>query len=187
MPFETARRAYFADKTWPLELRRGYTSPTQALLRIPFEEGPSYLFRGGFPIAANQFLFWTTYCTIYTFHKDKYYWLWQYNDFGYDYCKVLNMSVAFAIASVVAYPAYYTREMVDLWPKERGGHCTWDNSYRKAFKWQIENMDVLYYNYMPGYWTWVKRHGILYIGALWLADNLGMMSNCNEARESLEV
>ena len=53
VPFENARRAYFADKTWPVELRRNYTSPTNALLRIPFEEGPYYLFRGGFPIAMN--------------------------------------------------------------------------------------------------------------------------------------
>jgi hypothetical protein len=50
IPFENARRAYFADKSWPLELRRGYTSPLNALVRVPFEEGPSYLFKGGFPI-----------------------------------------------------------------------------------------------------------------------------------------
>jgi solute carrier family 25 (mitochondrial oxoglutarate transporter), member 11 len=50
IPFENARRAYFADRSWPLELRRGYKSPLNALLRIPFEEGPSYLFKGGFPI-----------------------------------------------------------------------------------------------------------------------------------------
>jgi solute carrier family 25 oxoglutarate transporter 11 len=187
VPFETARRAYYADKTWPLELRRNYKSPLQALVRIPFEEGPGYLFRGGFPIAASQFLFWTTFCTIYTFHKDKYFYLWQYQDFSYDWCKFLNMSVSFGIASLIAYPAYYVREMVDLWPKERGGHCTFDNSYRKAFKWQIENMDMLYYNFLPGYWTWVKRYGALYLGSLWLADNLGMLSNCNEAFNSLEV
>lgn len=48
-------------------------------------------------------------------------------------------------------------------------------------------MDMLYYNYLPGYWTWVKRYGALYLGALWLADNFGMMSNCNEAFNSLEV
>jgi hypothetical protein len=53
VPFENARRAYYADKTWPLELRRNYKSPIQALLRIPFEEGPTYLFKGGFPIIAN--------------------------------------------------------------------------------------------------------------------------------------
>jgi hypothetical protein len=27
VPFENARRAYYADKTWPLELRRNYRSP----------------------------------------------------------------------------------------------------------------------------------------------------------------
>lgn len=130
VPFENARRAYYADKTWPIELRRNYTSPTQALLRIPFEEGPYYLFRGGFPIAMSQFLFWTTYLTFYSFHKNKYFFLWLYNDFNYDFIKAINIAVSFGLASVLAYPAYYTREMVDLWPKERGGHCTWNNEYR---------------------------------------------------------
>lgn len=78
VPFENARRAYFADKTWPLELRRNYTSPTNALLRIPFEEGPYYLVRGAFPIAMNQFLFWTIYSTCYTFNKNKNFFLWVY-------------------------------------------------------------------------------------------------------------
>ena len=53
VPFENARRAYYADKTWPIEMRRNYTSPTQALFRIPFEEGPGYLMKGGFPLALN--------------------------------------------------------------------------------------------------------------------------------------
>jgi hypothetical protein len=51
----------------------------------------------------------------------------------------------------------------------------------------MENLDVLYYNYFPGYWTWMKRYGALYFGAIWLADNMGMMSNCNEGFGSLEV
>jgi solute carrier family 25 oxoglutarate transporter 11 len=186
IPFENARRAYYADKTWPKELRRNYSSPTNALLRIPVEEGPYYLMRGGFPIAMNQFLFWVTYLTLFSFHKNKYFFLWTYMDFSYDYIKVLNMGVSFAIASAVAYPAYYTREMVDLWPKERGGHCTWNNSYRACFKWQVENMDVLGYNFLKGYWGWVRRYGALYLGSLWVADSLGMMSNCNEGFNSLE-
>jgi hypothetical protein len=125
VPFENARRAYYADKTWPLELRRNYTSPTNALLRIPFEEGVPALMRGGFPIVANQWLFWVTYLTFYTFNKNKFHFLWTHNDFPYDYCKVLNMGFSFAVACFASYPAYYVREMVDLWPKERGGHCTW--------------------------------------------------------------
>ena len=80
-----------------------------------------------------------------------------------------------------------TREMVDLWPKERGGHCTWNNEYRKCFKWQVENMDMLGYNYLTGYWGWVRRYGVYYLGALWVADNLGMMSNTNEGFNSLEI
>lgn len=186
IPFENARRAYFADKTWPVELRRNYSSPTQALLRIPFEEGPYYLFRGGFPIAMNQFLFWTTFSTFYSFNKNKFFFFWVYMDFSYEYCKLLNMIFSFSIASVLAYPAYYTREMVDLWPKERGGHCTWNNEYRKCFKWMAENMDMMGYNFLTGYWGWVRRYGALYFVGLWMADSMGMMSNCNEAFGSLE-
>jgi hypothetical protein len=59
VPFEMASRAYYADKTWPVELRRGYTSPLNALLRIPFEEGPTYLFKGGAPIMLRDHLFFS--------------------------------------------------------------------------------------------------------------------------------
>lgn len=130
IPFEMARRAYYADRTWPLELRKGYTSPTNALLRIPFEEGPAYLFKGGLPIYASAYLFWTNYFTFYSFLKNKFYFMWVYNEFGYNYCKTLHMGFSFFISSIAAYPAYFIREMVDVWPKERGGHCTWNNSYK---------------------------------------------------------
>jgi hypothetical protein len=37
---------------------------------------------------------------------------------------------------VFSYPwAVTIREMVELWPKEKGGVCTWDNNYRKAAVW----------------------------------------------------
>lgn len=130
IPFEMARRAYFADKTWPLELRKGYTSPTNALLRIPFEEGPYYLFKGGFPIAVHSYLFWTTMFTIFTWLKNKMFFFWLYNDYNYSYCKAIMLGISFGFASLVSYPAYFAREMVDIWPKERGGHCTWNNNYR---------------------------------------------------------
>lgn len=130
VPFEMSRRAYFADKTWPIELRKGYSSPTNALLRIPFEEGPYYLFKGGLPIITHAYLFWTTWFTTHTWMKNKFYFFWVYNDYNYNYCKAIMLGLTFGISSVIAYPAYYAREMVDLWPKERGGHCTWNNNYR---------------------------------------------------------
>lgn len=142
VPFENARRAYYADKTWPLELRRNYTSATQALVRIPFEEGPGYLFKGGFPLIMNQFLFWTMYVNIYIFLKNKFFLFWVYNDISYEVCKAIFMTISFGTASFISYPAYHTREMVDLWPKERGGFCTWNNNYRQCFTWMIQNMEL---------------------------------------------
>jgi len=56
--------------------------------------------------------------------------MWTYNDFSYDWCKLIFTSLSLGAASILAYPFYHTREMVDLWPKERGGHCTFYNSYR---------------------------------------------------------
>lgn len=68
VPFETARMAYYADKTFPKELQRGYTSYWNALSRIPFEEGfffkinlyiiigPYYLFKNSFPIYMRNFI-----------------------------------------------------------------------------------------------------------------------------------
>jgi len=187
VPFENARRAYFADRTWPLEMRRGYTSPLNALLRIPFEEGPYYLFKGGFPLAVHSFFFWTSYFTFYTFAKNKFFFLWVYDDFPYEFIKLGMMSVCFMGAAAIAYPAYFTREMVDIWPKERGGHCSWDNNYRKAFSWMIDNIEMLYVNYLPGFWTWFRRHGATYFVALWMADTVGMFSNCNEPMHGLET
>ena len=78
IPFENARRAYYADKSWPVELRRGYTSPINALIRIPFEEGPAYLFKGGFPIWSSAYVFWTGYCTMYSWLKNKFFFFWVY-------------------------------------------------------------------------------------------------------------
>ena len=187
VPFENARRAYYADKTWPIELRRNYTSATQALCRIPFEEGPSYLFKGGFPIALNQTLFWSSYVCWYVWLKNKLFMLWVYNDIPYEWCKFLFHNAAFAWGSFLAYPAYHIREMVDVWPKERGGHCTWNNSYRYCWRWMVQNMELHTHNYMRGYTTWLRRYGVQYYIALWMADSLGMMSNCNEAYNSLET
>lgn len=97
------------------------------------------------------------------------------------------MAFSFGVASSLAYPFYYCREMVDLWPKERGGHCTWKNSYAENIKWQIENMDVLGYNFFTNYWQWMRRYGFTAFIALWTADNLGMMTNNSESFNSLET
>jgi hypothetical protein len=123
---------------------------------------------------------------MYSFAKNKTYFLWVYQDYNYSYIKAINMAASFFIATITAYPFYFAREMVDIWPKERGGHCTWNNSYRQCYKWMLENVDVMYYNYLSGMTRWVSRYGIGYFISLWVADNLGMFSNCNENYNSLE-
>jgi solute carrier family 25 oxoglutarate transporter 11 len=55
VPLEIARMTYYADKTFPKELQRGYTSYFNALFRIPFEEGPYWLFKNSFPFIARNF------------------------------------------------------------------------------------------------------------------------------------
>jgi hypothetical protein len=101
--------------------------------------------KGGFPIAMSSWILWTSWFTTYTFMKNKYFFLWTYSDFSYDYIKAGMLGLSFFISSIIAYPAYFTREMVDLWPKERGGHCTWNNNYRQCGKWMLENVDIMYY------------------------------------------
>ncbi len=78
VPFENARRAYYADRSWPLELRKGYTSPLNALLRVPFEEGPMRLMQGGFPLMMNAYLFWATMYCCYSWFKNKTFYMWVY-------------------------------------------------------------------------------------------------------------
>lgn len=97
------------------------------------------------------------------------------------------MAGSHVLASIVSYPVYQSREMVDVWPKERGGFCTWNNSYRQCWKWMLTNMDMQYYNWFRGHTQWQARYGIPYFIAIWMADSLGMMSNCNEAWASLET
>ena len=122
IPFEMAKRAYYADKTWPLEMRRGYRSPFNAMLRIPFEEGPSYLFKGSFPIIARDYMLVSGFFTTYVWLKNKMFFMWIYNGFSYEYCKFVMMVGSWAFAMALSYPCHFAREMVDLWPKERGGH-----------------------------------------------------------------
>lgn len=51
----------------------------------------------------------------------------------------------------------------------------------------IENMEILYFNFFRNYPAWFRRYGAQAIVGMWIADNLGMMSNCNEAYNSLET
>lgn len=152
-----------------------------ALVRIPFEEGPSYLFKGGTPIIARDFMFYSFFFATYAWLKNKMFFFWVYNDFSYEYCKTIMMTISWFSACFVSYPCFFAREMVDLWPKERGGHCTWKNNYKVAISWMFENTDILFTNFWGNYMTFMAKKGVPIFISFWIADNMGMFTNCADS------
>jgi solute carrier family 25 (mitochondrial oxoglutarate transporter), member 11 len=71
VPFEVARKAYYADRTFPADLQKGYTSIFAALRRIPFEEGPYYFFRNSFPIMVKNYFQTSVLFLLFEFIQDK--------------------------------------------------------------------------------------------------------------------
>jgi hypothetical protein len=177
VPFEMAKLAYYADKTFPEDLRKGYKSYLNALRRIPFEEGPYYLFKNSFPFMARNFFQTGTLFYTYDFLKDKLGTVTNTaSDYPYSLTKAIVAGFATYLACVFSYPwAVTIREMVDLWPKEKGGHCTFNNNYRQAAVW-------LWYhdfgsNYFPGFFhNYFWRQAPMLFTSLWVADNLGMFT-----------
>lgn len=177
IPFHVARKAYYADKSWPSELRKGYRSPLHALVKIPFQEGPLYLFKGGIPIFCGNAALtgWTFY--MYTWLKNKTFFVWLYNDVPYDVVKVFNLGIAFAAGSCFGYPFYRVKEMMDTWPKERGGRCTFEGSSWNAVKWLRINYENYSTTLLTNYWAWFRKQGSVFLIAMWIADNYGVFTN----------
>mgnify|MGYP002147445175 CR=1 FL=1 len=177
IPFEVARKAYFADQTWPTELRKGYRSPFHALMKIPFTEGPHYLFKGGLLTYIGNSIFtgWCFY--FYTWLKNKLFFLWVYNDIPYNMVKLFIMTFSFTMGSVAGYPFIQLKWCIDNWPKERGGHDTFEGSYWNALKWYRQNFDVYYTVFMRDYWKWFATKGSIFFIAMWQADTLGLFNN----------
>ena len=177
IPFETARRAYYADLTWPAELRKGFRSPLHALCKIPFTEGPLYLFKGGLLTYVGNVQFTAFTFLVYTWLKNKAFFMWIYNQVPYDWVKFWCMNISFAAGSIFGYPIYYLKEMVETWPKERGGHDTFKGSYYNALKFLRQNYDIYNTSFYEGYWRWFRTQGIIFYIAMWQADNMGLINN----------
>jgi hypothetical protein len=177
IPFETARRAYFADLTWPAELRKGFRSPLHALCKLPFTEGPLYLFKGSLLTYAGNVQLTAFTFLFYDWLKNKAFIMWTYNDLPYSWVKFWCLNVAWAVGSIFGYPFYGVKNMVDNWPKERGGRDTWQGSHWNAMKWMTRNYDIYNSSFYQGYWRWFRTQGIIFYLAIWQADNMGMFTN----------
>ncbi len=185
-PLDVARKAYYADLTWPEDLRKGYRSPLHALFKIPFSEGPLYLFRGGLPYCAGNFFgmgwMFYTYCWM----KDKFAFLWKVNDLNYSWCKFWILNLSFALGSLGAQPFFTIKKIMDESPKCRGGkplfETTWDALKYVKLRWHGNGP-----NFQQGYWTWIRNHGMILYITIWLADNMGLMDNFREDPWSYRV
>lgn len=176
IPLEMARMAYYADKTFPEELQKGYKSYFNALRRIPFEEGPYYLFKNTSPLFLKNFFQTFTLFYTYDFLKDKCSWLWRIMDTPYLPSKIFLASFSTYMACLFSYPwAVVVREAVDFWPQTKNGVSRFNGNYRKAGVW-------LWYhdfgnNMFPGFFNnYFWKQAPWMMTTLLLADSLGIFS-----------
>lgn len=171
-PFEIANKAYWADLKYPVELRRNYKSPLNALWRLPVEEGFSFLFKNSLPTMAGAFVeslslfFITDYLLDWSrfFHFE--------NDMAYAPLKAASISIAILLSGLASFPFKYTaRRIIELYPSEMGGQ-KYNYQYRKGL---LNAMTTDHYsgNY-HGFarYLWIK--GPRYFIMLWVAEWLGL-------------
>lgn len=141
-------RAYYADKTFPKELQKGYKSWLDAFKRIPFEEGPYYLFKGTFPLYVKHIIGPFTAFFCYDFMIDKVSVLWRATNMPV--APLVGACALFGtyLAAAFTYPfAVTVREMVDLWPKKGGD--PFGGNYRKAAVYTYFHQNIL--GFYPGF------------------------------------
>lgn len=174
-PFEIANKAYWADLKYPAELRRNYKSPLNALLRLPFDEGFSFLFRNSLPTMAGAFAE-----SLVLFFVTDYFLNWsQYLHFNggisYPLMKAAAISAGIMASAIVSFPLKYTaRRIIELYPSEMGGQV-YNYHYRKALVSVIttDNHSGNYHGLSR--YLWVK--GPRYFIMLWVAESLGLFKS----------
>jgi hypothetical protein len=131
-PLEVAQKAYKADLKYPEHLRRNYKSSFDALIKLPFQEGPSMLFKNSLPAILGTFL--------------ETWGLFYFTDYFLDYARFLHfdsgvpyalgkstaIGIGTFIACLMCYPAKHNvRNMVELFPSQVGIDKH-QGQYRKA-------------------------------------------------------
>lgn len=108
--------------------------------------------------------------------KDKASWLWRVGDMPYTPTKIALCALTSWFACAFSYPWGNTIvEMVDFWPKEKGGVCTWGGNYRKAAVWLWYHEYTT--NYYPGFIkNYLSRQYFQLFSLLYISDTLGMFS-----------
>ena len=121
-PFEIAKKAVLADQKFPEHLQRKYTSTLNALLRLPFHEGPAFLFKNSLPTMAGTFMESVFLLYITDFFLDWSRFLHMENSVPFAPLKAMSISAGIFLAGVASYPLSQTsRNIIELYPKQHGG------------------------------------------------------------------
>jgi len=174
VPFETARAAYYADRTYPKELQKGYTSIANALYRIPKEEGPHYLFKAAVPICARNYVAFSFLMYLFDFAYDKVRVFEEGMDSPRFLGKFAAASFATGWACFASMPWDVTvRRLVEFTPQIDGKNA-FDGNYRKAlsYLWYYKQMGQYFVGFNAYFW---KNAPGMFM-TLWLADNLGLFT-----------
>jgi hypothetical protein len=184
-------RAYYADKTFPKELQKGYKSWFDAFKRIPFEEGPYYLFKGTFPLFVKHTIGPFTAFFCYDFLIDKLSVLWRTTNMPVLPLVLFAATFGTYLGAAFTYPfAVTVREMVDLWPKK--GADPFNGNYRKAsvYVWFHQNILSFYPGFFKRYfWHIAPQYLLADLGGslrfYWVRSSAS--SNIGESTSSLEL
>jgi hypothetical protein len=163
---DMATRAYYADKTFPKELQKGYKSFLDCFKRIPFEEGPYYLFKNSFPLFIKHSFGPFTAFFCYDWLIDKASVLWRATTFPVLPLSLLCAAFGTYFGAVFTYPfAHAVREMVDIWPKK--GVDPFGGNYRKAsiYMWFHQTLLSFYPGFFKNYfWHIAPQYALWDLG-----------------------
>lgn len=175
VPFEIAKKAYYADQKFPAELRKNYKSITNALFRIPFEEGPAYLFRSALPTVVYNFVLTATLFGTYEFWLDFFNPLHVQMDHAQFPIKFASTAFSVFLGTVAAYPFNIpVRATAELVPYQLGGGSI-NYSYTQA----MHRLMVVYRHTAKyaGYGNYIMRTGPGLFVTLWVAEWMGIFKN----------
>ena len=175
VPFEIARKAFYADQKFPADLRKNYSSISNALLRIPREEGLAYLFRNSLPTVAYNFMLTAMLFGTYEYCLDFFHPLhveMRHEQFP---IKVFSAGFSIFLATMAAYPfGTPVRVAAEFLPGQIGREKI-NFSYTKA-------MHLAIYGFRntakyAGYGNYIMRTGPGLLVTIWVAEWLGIFTN----------
>lgn len=171
-PLEIAKKAFMADQKFPENLRKNYKSSFDALIKLPFQEGPAFLFKNSLPTMMGTFLetFGMFYFTDYFLDFTNF--LHFEAGAPYNLFKAGSIAAGTFISCIMCYPFKYTaRNMVELFPRQLGEEL-YQGQYRKALL-GVSGNKYFSSNY-HGFASYLWLRGPRMFAFLWVAESLGL-------------